>query len=144
MGSNAAMERLKGELHRLVDRMHADLDRVEILVAALGGFSRPVPDYKPRFQHLGRAIERARTRPRALASELTARRRRKMRLRRVLFRALESAPKTGSKNALIFILLDLFKKRLRINILSSVTLLCTTPKFRVTQTPISDSFSGPF
>ena len=52
MGSNAAMERLKGELHRLVDRMRADLDRVEILVAALGGFSRPVPRYEPRFRHL--------------------------------------------------------------------------------------------
>jgi hypothetical protein len=52
MGSNAAMERLKGELYRLVDHMRADLDRVEILIAALNGFSRPVPGYEPRFRHL--------------------------------------------------------------------------------------------
>jgi hypothetical protein len=32
--------------------MHADLDRVEILAAALSAFSRPVPDYEPHFRHL--------------------------------------------------------------------------------------------
>ncbi len=52
MRSNAAMERLKGELYPLVDRMRADLDRVEILIAVLNEFSCPVPNYEPRFQHL--------------------------------------------------------------------------------------------
>jgi hypothetical protein len=52
MRSDAAMERLKGELYGLVDRMRADLDRVEILIAALNGFNRPVPGYEPRFRHL--------------------------------------------------------------------------------------------
>jgi hypothetical protein len=52
MGSNAANDRLKRELHRMTARMRADLDRVEILIVALNGFSRPVPDYEPRFRHL--------------------------------------------------------------------------------------------
>ena len=55
MGSNRQLERLKGDLHGLVDSMRADLDRVELLVAALNGFSRPIPGYEPRFRHLGGA-----------------------------------------------------------------------------------------
>jgi len=43
---------MKGELHRLFDRIRGDLDRVEILTAALGAFSRPIPDYEPSFRHL--------------------------------------------------------------------------------------------
>jgi hypothetical protein len=32
--------------------MHADLDRIDILSAALSAFSAPIPDYEPRFRHL--------------------------------------------------------------------------------------------
>jgi hypothetical protein len=32
--------------------MRADLDRVEILAAALSAFSRPIPNYEPDFRHL--------------------------------------------------------------------------------------------
>ena len=52
MTSNAAIERLRRELYRMIDNTRCDLDRIEILLAALNGFSRPVPDYEPRFQHL--------------------------------------------------------------------------------------------
>ncbi len=51
MGSNAAIDRLRRELHGMIARMRGDLDRIEILIAALNGFSRPVPDYEPRFRH---------------------------------------------------------------------------------------------
>lgn len=43
---------MKRELHRLFDNIRGDLDRIEILTAALSAFSRPVPDYEPRFRHL--------------------------------------------------------------------------------------------
>ncbi len=43
---------MKHELHRLFDNIRGDLDRIEILTAALNAFSRPVPDYEPRFRHL--------------------------------------------------------------------------------------------
>jgi hypothetical protein len=39
--------------HSLV-AMSMELDRVEILTAALVTFSRPVPDYEPYFRHVGR------------------------------------------------------------------------------------------
>jgi hypothetical protein len=52
MATNAAIDRLKREIHRLLDNMRGELDRVEILIAALNGFSRPVPDYEPRFHHM--------------------------------------------------------------------------------------------
>jgi hypothetical protein len=44
-------ERLKHELRDAIHDLHAHLDRVEILAAALHGFSAPVPDYEPAFQH---------------------------------------------------------------------------------------------
>jgi hypothetical protein len=49
MGANKATEQLKHDLYRVVDGLRADLDRVEILIAALNGFGRPVPGYEPRF-----------------------------------------------------------------------------------------------
>jgi hypothetical protein len=52
MDTDAAIDRLKRELDRQLDNMCADLDRIEILVAALNSFSRPVPDYEPGFHHL--------------------------------------------------------------------------------------------
>ena len=35
--------------------MRGDLDRIELLAVALSAFSRPIPDYEPRFRHLNRA-----------------------------------------------------------------------------------------
>jgi len=52
MRAETATDGMKGELHRLFDRIRGDLDRVEILTAALGAFSRPIPDYEPSFRHL--------------------------------------------------------------------------------------------
>jgi hypothetical protein len=40
------------ELHRVLDHMRADLDRSEILMAALSAFSKPVPDYEPCFRNM--------------------------------------------------------------------------------------------
>jgi hypothetical protein len=53
--TNTATDRLKRELDAILDSMRNDLDRVELLVTALSVFSRPVPDYEPRFHHLHRA-----------------------------------------------------------------------------------------
>ncbi len=47
-----ASEQLKRELNRAIDRIRAELDRIEILSAALGAFSAPVPEYDPGFHHL--------------------------------------------------------------------------------------------
>jgi hypothetical protein len=44
-------DRLKRELSCAVEN---DLDRVELLTAALRAFHRPVPDYEPTFQHTHR------------------------------------------------------------------------------------------
>jgi hypothetical protein len=52
MTNLAATERIKRKLDDALDNMHGDLDRVELLAAALSAFSRPVPDYEPRFHHL--------------------------------------------------------------------------------------------
>jgi hypothetical protein len=49
-----ATDRLKRELSRAVEKLRADLDRVELLTAALTAFHRPVPDYEPRFRHTER------------------------------------------------------------------------------------------
>jgi hypothetical protein len=35
-----------------LERLHEDLDRVELWTAALGCFQRPVPDYQPGNQNL--------------------------------------------------------------------------------------------
>jgi hypothetical protein len=52
MKPDTAIDRVKRDLHDVVDCMHADLNRIEILTAALSAFSRPVPDYEPNFHHL--------------------------------------------------------------------------------------------
>ena len=52
MRAESTTDRMKRELHRLFDNIRGDLDRIEILTAALSAFSRPVPDYEPRFRHL--------------------------------------------------------------------------------------------
>ena len=49
-----ATERLKRELSCAVDQLRVDLDRVELLTAALSAFQRPVPEYEPTFRHTQR------------------------------------------------------------------------------------------
>jgi hypothetical protein len=49
-----ATERLKRELCCAVEQLRADLDRVELLTAALSAFQRPVPEYEPTFHHTRR------------------------------------------------------------------------------------------
>jgi hypothetical protein len=51
MLSENATDRLKRELSFAVDQLRADLDRVELLTAALSAFQRPVPEYEPTFRH---------------------------------------------------------------------------------------------
>jgi hypothetical protein len=45
---------MQRELDRAIAALRADLDRVELLTAALSAFGRPVPDYEPSFRHIGR------------------------------------------------------------------------------------------
>ena len=52
MRTETTIDRVRCELHLALDRMRADLDRVELLTAALSAFGRPVPDYEPGFRHL--------------------------------------------------------------------------------------------
>ena len=47
-----ASEKLRNDIQRAWRNLHAELDRVELLAAALGAFSAPVPDYEPVFRHL--------------------------------------------------------------------------------------------
>ena len=42
-----AKERIERELQEAIDRLRADLVRVEIWANALTGFSRPIPEYQP-------------------------------------------------------------------------------------------------
>lgn len=59
MTSEAAREQIKRELDDVLDTMRSELDRVELLAAALNVFSRPIPDYQPRFHHLNRVASGA-------------------------------------------------------------------------------------
>lgn len=52
MKSDTAIDRVRRELYRVLDHMRADLDRIEILTAALSAFGKPVPEYEPSFQHM--------------------------------------------------------------------------------------------
>jgi hypothetical protein len=52
---NASVERLKHDLSGAVRKVQAEFERIEILVAALYGFSSPVPDYEPTFRHVAPA-----------------------------------------------------------------------------------------
>jgi hypothetical protein len=45
-------DKLKNDMQRVLSNLHAELDRVEFLAAALDAFSAPVPDYEPVFRHL--------------------------------------------------------------------------------------------
>jgi hypothetical protein len=59
MGANTAIDRMRRELHGVLDHMLVDLDRIEILLGALNGFSQPIPDYEPGFHHLRQATRLA-------------------------------------------------------------------------------------
>jgi hypothetical protein len=50
--TDTAIDRVRRELHRVLDNVRTDLDRIEILTAALSAFCRPIPDYEPSFQHM--------------------------------------------------------------------------------------------
>lgn len=54
MGTENAADRMQRELDSAMATLRADLDRVELLTAALSAFSRPVPDYEPSFRHVRR------------------------------------------------------------------------------------------
>jgi len=50
MRAETSIDRVKRELHRVLGHMR--VDRIEILMAALSAFSRPVPDYEPAFRNM--------------------------------------------------------------------------------------------
>lgn len=49
--SGTVIERLRREIHRAFNHIRTELDRIEILAAALQGFNSPVPHYEPVFHH---------------------------------------------------------------------------------------------
>ena len=52
MRTEAAIERVRRDLVGVLDNMRADLDRIEILTAAMSAFGRPIPEYEPGFRHI--------------------------------------------------------------------------------------------
>jgi hypothetical protein len=54
MKTDAPIDRVKSELNRAFEKTRVELDRIEILAAALAAFSAPIPSYEPRFHHLRR------------------------------------------------------------------------------------------
>jgi hypothetical protein len=58
METDNATQQLSQALQATLEKMSRDLNRVELLTAALTGFSRPVPDYEPAFLHLHNATLR--------------------------------------------------------------------------------------
>ena len=52
MRKETAIDRVRRDLQRVLDHVRADLDRIEILTAALIAFTKPVPDYEPAFRHM--------------------------------------------------------------------------------------------
>ncbi len=52
MKSEPAIDRVRRDLHCALDNMRADFERIEILSAALGAFSKPIPEYEPGFRHV--------------------------------------------------------------------------------------------
>lgn len=47
-----AKEAIMIHLTQSIERLHRDLDKVELWLGALGCFQRPVPDYEPSDRHL--------------------------------------------------------------------------------------------
>lgn len=52
MGTEKATDRMQRELDRAFVALRADLDRIELLSAAIVAFSSPVPEYEPSFRHV--------------------------------------------------------------------------------------------
>ena len=52
MGTEKAADRMQRELDRAFVTLRADLDRIELLSAAIVAFSSPVPEYEPSFLHV--------------------------------------------------------------------------------------------
>ena len=52
MKTEPAIERMSRDLHRVLDDMRGELDRVEILTAAMCAFSEPIPDYDLVFHNV--------------------------------------------------------------------------------------------
>lgn len=48
---SAPTEGLRHEMHRVVERIGRELEKLEILAAAMAAFSRPVPEYDHNFRH---------------------------------------------------------------------------------------------
>lgn len=44
-------ESLRNEMHRSLEAVGRELEKLEILAAAMAAFCRPVPDYEHSFQH---------------------------------------------------------------------------------------------
>ena len=59
-----AEDQIARNLAKALERLHEDLDRVELWTAALNSFQRPVPDYQPGERHL-LPVRRQRQAPRA-------------------------------------------------------------------------------
>jgi hypothetical protein len=47
-----AADAIVRNLIEALERLRGDLDRMELWAAALDGFQRPIPDYRPGDQHL--------------------------------------------------------------------------------------------
>jgi hypothetical protein len=54
-----AQDMIVRNLIEALERLHEDLDRVELWTAALGSFQTPVPDYEPGDRHLLSASRKA-------------------------------------------------------------------------------------
>ena len=52
MTTEPAIDRIKRDLHGVIDDMRGELDRVELLTAAMIAFSQPIPDYDLAFQNI--------------------------------------------------------------------------------------------
>lgn len=52
MAIDSATNQIQRELERAVATLRTDLDRIELLTAALIAFNRPIPDYEPTFRHI--------------------------------------------------------------------------------------------
>jgi hypothetical protein len=52
MAETSATDRMQRELDRALAALRGDLDRIELLTAALVAFSGPVPEYEPTFRHV--------------------------------------------------------------------------------------------
>ncbi|MEJ2435596.1 MAG: hypothetical protein P8Y53_21520, partial [Pseudolabrys sp.] len=47
-----ASDKLRADMETALSNVRAELERIEILAAALDACSLPVPDYEPAFRHL--------------------------------------------------------------------------------------------